>query len=305
MSSGSNPGMTRFVLVGAGATATALGPALRAAGYRPAGIVGRNADRALDLANAIKTRVVADLPEAELYLLCVPDVAIEGIAMRFARIDADWSNRTVLHLSGALGTRVLEPLAERGATTLAFHPVQTFVYPSDSSVLDGIAVGMTGSPDALRTGRKLAARLGLRPVEIREADRPLYHLATALVSNGMVTLSAMAHQILRDCGVDGIESRALLAPLIRASAQNLAAADPGSALTGPVVRGDAETVERHLAGLRATQPFLVPAVAALTTETVWLAVRSGRLDAEVADRILAVVSRYVSVEGGFTDEEEP
>jgi predicted short-subunit dehydrogenase-like oxidoreductase (DUF2520 family) len=306
----------RFVMIGAGATASALGPALRAAGYDAAAVIGRDPDRAARLARSLgaatahfglepRTGTWADLPDAELYCICVPDRVIPEVAEALARLSLDWKGRRVLHVSGGLDASPLAPVAARGAVTLAFHPVQTFTLRTDAGSFDGISVGVSGNGSGREAGLDLAARMGLRAVIVEDTDRPLYHLATALVSNGAVTLSAMAHEVLAACGIGGEESRRLLAPLVTATARNLASGEPGSVLTGPVVRGDAETVERHLARLAGGGSHLVPAVASLTTETVRLAVRSGRLDEDSAGRILEIISRFLDAEGHSPQEMEP
>lgn len=298
----------RFVLIGAGAAARALGLAMRAAGFEAAAVVGRDLARADRLAKELGTSALgaseADR-DAVLWCLCVPDGAIRSVADGLARDGEDWSGRTVLHVSGAHDASPLGAVAGLGAVTLAFHPVQTFTSLSDSHSLDGICVGISGDEKGRGAGLDLADRLGLRPVIVEDADRPLYHLATTLVSNGVVTLSAMAHEVLASTGIGATEARRLLAPLVMASASNLVDGTPESVLTGPVSRGDAGTVESHLDRLSQSGPHLVPTVAALTTETVRLAMRSGRLDAVAAERILEIISRFLGYEDSFLDEMEP
>lgn len=298
----------RFILIGAGAVAGALGPGLRGAGFEPAGVVGRSPGRAARLADRLGTVVLeADaVPgDARLVACCVPDDALDDVVAALAARPADWTGKTVLHVSGAHGAGSLGPLAARGAVTLAFHPVQTFVWPADEAVLRGVGVGLSGDDAGREAGIALAKALGMTPVTIEEGDRPLYHLATALVSNGVVTLSAMAHEILAGCGVDEDAGRRLLAPLIAASARNLEQGLPGAVLTGPVVRGDGDTVRAHVDRLADRLPHLVPVVGALVTETVRLAVRTGRLDRDAAAGILDTLLGQLRSDDSFTDDPEP
>ena len=298
----------RFVLIGAGAAARALGLALRRAGCEAVAVLGRDPARTAKLAGelgAVPARTSEAGGRAALWCVCVSDGAIRGVAENLAGAQAEWTGRTVLHLSGANDSSPLDPLAALGAVTLAFHPVQTFTPSSDARSFDGISVGISGDAAGRNAGLDLAARLGLRPVIVEDADRPLVHLATALVSNGAVTLSAVAHEVLASCGIAGEDAARMLAPLVMASARNLQEGNPQSVLTGPVARGDAGTVQRHLECLEATGPHLVPVVAAVMTETVRLAVRSGRLGGEEAGQILEIISRILGSEGRLPAKMEP
>lgn len=288
------PAFPSFVTVGAGALASALAPALVEAGYRPAGVVSRDRKRAEWLADRLACPVVdwAGV-QANLVVCCVPDDALESVVTALAAAVPDWSGRIVVHTSGARDDSVLAGLAGLGAVTCAFHPIQSFVYPSGPGDLRGVSVAIGGDSAGLAAASRLAKDLGLNVVRVPDDSRALYHLATAIASNGLVTLAALAADLLAECGIDRRQGLAALGPLVAATVDHVDRDGPDRALTGPVIRGDVTTVERHFAALAAVSPGLVSFYGSLVTETVRLAVRSGRLDRWSAARILDVVTAWV------------
>jgi predicted short-subunit dehydrogenase-like oxidoreductase (DUF2520 family) len=195
---------------------------------------------------------------AEVVLLCVPDSAIGDAARAVA--SAAPGLRFLGHTSGATSLEALGPVAE----TFSLHPLQTV--PAADTDLTGAPCAVAGStPAALGLARDLAGAFGMRPFEVREEDRAAYHAAAAMASNFLVALEESAAALLADAGA-GAEARELLAPLVLRSAANWV--DGGAeALTGPIARGDDETVERHLAALADTAPELLDLYRALAERT--------------------------------------
>ena len=160
--------------------------------------------------------------------------------------------------------------------------------PDDLSRLSGISYGVTAPAELRPLAARLVADLGGVPEWIGEADRPLYHAALAHGANHLVTLVNEAADRLRDAGVAQPEK--VLAPLLRAALENaLRLGD--DALTGPVARGDAGTVARHLTQLTATAPESVPAYLALARRTADRAMAAGRLRPVDAEPLLGVLDR--------------
>jgi predicted short-subunit dehydrogenase-like oxidoreductase (DUF2520 family) len=190
---------------------------------------------------------------AHVVLLCVPDSEIAAAALSIA----PGTNRLVGHCSGAT---TLEPLAPHEAFSL--HPLMT-VSGSDTSFA-GAGCAVAGStPNALATARELAARLEMNAVEIADADRAAYHAAASIASNFLVTLEAAAERVLTTAGAD----RELLVPLVRATVENWAALGPERALTGPIARGDEQTVARQRAAIAERGPDLLALFDALAQAT--------------------------------------
>jgi predicted short-subunit dehydrogenase-like oxidoreductase (DUF2520 family) len=176
---------------------------------------------------------------AELVLLCVPDTAIADTA---ARIEpGPW----VGHVSGATPLVALNPHERR----FGLHPLQTFTRARGPEQLDGAWAAVTAEGDEARElGFELARLLGLEPFELAEDARPLYHAGAAIASNYLVTLHRVAADLFRAAGAP---PEALM-PLMRRTIDN------GFELTGPIERGDWETVEAHRRAIRAARPELEP-----------------------------------------------
>jgi predicted short-subunit dehydrogenase-like oxidoreductase (DUF2520 family) len=182
--------------------------------------------------------------EAELYLLCVPDRAIVEVASSIA--PGPW----VAHVSGATSLAALAPHERR----FSVHPLQTIVHSRGPEQLDGAWGAVTAeTPEARELAFDLATLLGLRPFELADVDRPLYHAAAAFASGYLVTLYRTAASLFEE--VDA-PPEALL-PLMRRTIDN------GFELTGPISRGDWTTVQAHVDALRARRPELEPVYRAL------------------------------------------
>ena len=299
-------------VIGAGAAGRALALRLADHGYPVRAVLSRTAASAEALAALVGAPVAADrldrLPgDVRLVVLAAPDGALAGLAETLVEKRHAWAETVVVHASGALSADVLAPLADVGATVLAFHPLQALPPGADGAALDGATVGLQGTPRAVAAGVELAAGLGLRYLVTEAEDRPRYHLAATMASNFLVTLVGMVQETLASIGLDRAQAIGVIEPLLRGTLDNLSAASPEEALTGPVVRGDLETLKRHGLALRAHLPQLVPAYAALSVETVRLAVRSGRLAPERAERVLTLMQQMVTIplpeRGGEADRE--
>jgi len=181
-----------------------------------------------------------DSAGADLVLLCVPDRAIADVA---AEIEpGPW----VAHVSGGTPLAALDPHTRR----FSLHPLQTFTRDRGPEQLDGAWGTVTGeTEEAIRTASDLATVLGLRPFPLRDDSRALYHAGASIASNYLVTLRRIAGELLDEAGVPA----EALDPLMRRVIDN------GFQLTGPIERGDWETVARHRAAIAETAPHLLAA----------------------------------------------
>lgn len=234
-------------VVGAGRAGLGLARALAPAGV-PLTLLVRRArpDVALPLAGPGTWPAV--LRTAGLVLLAVPDDAIGPVA---AALAADAAPGAVaLHCSGLLDRSVLAPLAERGLVTGSFHPCQALADPATvPERLRGAWAALEGEPGAVAVGHALAEALGMHAFEIAAAAKPRYHAAAVLASNYAVGLAGAAERVLAASGVPAAVAARVFGPLLAGTAANVTALGPAAALTGPVRRGDAGTVARHLAVL--------------------------------------------------------
>jgi predicted short-subunit dehydrogenase-like oxidoreductase (DUF2520 family) len=208
---------------------------------------------------------------AEVALLCVPDDEIETAAESVAA--AVPPLRFVGHVSGATALDALAAAGSAGADVFSLHPLQTI--PDPGSDLVGAPCAIAAStPAALALARELALLLEMRPFDVPDEARAGYHAAAAIASNLLVALEESAAGLLERSGVDH-PPRELLAPLVLRTAANWAERGP-DALTGPIARGDAATVERHLEALRELAPELVPMYEALAERAHELAATEAR-----------------------------
>lgn len=203
------------------------------------------------VAARLEERGVDLRPEgADVVLLCVPDSAISSTVECQTLVRSQW----VAHTSGAT------PLSALGSHERRFglHPLQTFNRSGDPTQLDGAHAAVTGEADEAReVGRELARLLGLQPFDLDESDRALYHAGAAVASNYLVTLHRAASELLEEAGAPP----AGLEPLMRRVIDN------GFELTGPIARGDWETVDRHLDAIRGRKPALEPLYRVLAEAT--------------------------------------
>lgn len=278
-------------VVGPGRVGSVLGAALERAGHT---VVAASA-----ISERSRTRVAAHLPNAEirepaavvaaadLVLLTVPDDDLASLVTGLAETDTPVSGTLVAHASGSHGYGVLSPLTALGALPLALHPVMTFTgRPEDLDRVASCAFGVT-APDALRPiAEALVVEIGAEPVWIPEERRALYHAALAGGANHLVTLVAESAELLRTAGV--AEPGRMLGPLLGAALDNALRLGI-TGLSGPVLRGDADTVARHVTQLREHAPEGVAAYVALARLTADRALAAGLLKPRDAERLLDVL----------------
>lgn len=282
----------RVGVVGAGRVGAVLGAALAAAGHRVVAVSAvseASLERAATLLPDVPVHPVEEVvAAADLVLLAVPDDALTDLVAGLATTKVWRSGQIAAHTSGAHGLAPFAPAVDQGVIPLALHPAMTFTGTSlDLARLHEACFGIT-TPEPLRAvAEALVMEMGGEPVWVPEESRPLYHAALAHGSNHLVTLVAQAREILADAGVEHGER--LLRPLLQASLDN-ALASGDSALTGPVARGDAGTVDTHLRVLDALAPDIRPAYAAHATATARRALRTGRLRPDQAAPILELTS---------------
>lgn len=201
---------------------------------------------------------------ADLWLIAVPDDAIADVAERLARAPGP-RPAAAAHCAGAIPAALLAPLAAQGVACGSFHPAMTFRgAEGDAEALAGAVFAIEGEPRAVELLERLADRLGVARVAVAAESKARYHTALVLASNGRMALDAAAVGLLEEAGLDEGEALALLRPLTSRTEENLRAATPAHALTGPVARGDARTVRSQLDAL-ADRPRLLALYRALGT----------------------------------------
>jgi predicted short-subunit dehydrogenase-like oxidoreductase (DUF2520 family) len=211
-------------------------------------VIGSGGRAGSAIAARLRERGIAVREDGDLRLLCVPDHTIAEVARAIA--PGPW----VAHVSGATPLAALEPHARR----FSVHPLQTLVHGQGPEQLDGAWGAVTAeSEEARRHALWLAETLGLRPFALRDDRRALYHAGAAVASSFLVTLYRSASRLLHEAEVPP----EALVPLMQRTIAN------GFELTGPLTRGDWETIERHLEAIRAYTPELEQLYTTLTEAT--------------------------------------
>ena len=252
------PGMTakaHIAIVGAGNLGSALALSLRQAGYRIDAVIARSGDASRTRAQRLAKKVGALVLDgslahlrADVVWFCVPDSEIARAARRLAS-KVEWKGRVALHSSGALTSDELGALRERGAWVASAHPLMTFVR-GVQPVLAGVSFAVEGDSRAVRMARRIVKDLGGSACSIRARDKAAYHAWGTFASPLFTALLATTEQVAAAAGVDQETAKERMIPILRQTLANYAAFDAAEAFSGPIIRGDVETVRRHLRGLR-------------------------------------------------------
>lgn len=251
------PGMAakpRIAIVGAGNLGTALAVSLMRAGYPIEAIVARKSGKsgasAKKLAEKVNAPLLFDLDSvaANLVWFCVPDAEIARAAVSAAA--RFWAKgRIALHSSGALTSDELKPLRKKGASVASVHPLMTFVHGSRSP-LAGVSFAIEGDPKAIRIANKIVEDLGGYGYPIRKQDKPAYHAWGAFTSPLFTALLATSEHVASLAGVKQKEARARSIPILLQTLANYSSFGAAGAFSGPVIRGDVDTIRRHLEALQ-------------------------------------------------------
>jgi predicted short-subunit dehydrogenase-like oxidoreductase (DUF2520 family) len=243
-----------LAFVGAGRAGRALAIAAHDAGYQVVAVASRTAAHAAALAHKVGARHVATpvraARAADVTFLTVPDAAITPVAATIAASGMALGGHGLVHCSGAHPAAAIGALRQVGAQVGAVHPLQALTLDSDPAVLRGTFFSVEADLELTTTVQRLVAAVGGIAFAAPEGDRALYHAAAVLAGNAPLALLARAAGLLESAGVDPAMATEALATLLEGAARNVRRLGPQAALTGPVVRNDADTVSRHLHALR-------------------------------------------------------
>jgi predicted short-subunit dehydrogenase-like oxidoreductase (DUF2520 family) len=249
------PRKTRFAIIGAGRLGSALALALHRAGNtireivhssRPA--AARKAAQLARLCQARTSAAHAARLDADVVWFCVPDRAIAAAAKQLAA-GTDWRGKIVFHASGALTSDELDVLRRRGASVAALHPLMTFVARAQPE-LTGVPFAMEGDARAVRAAREIVRSLGGESFLIAKNKKAAYHAWGAFTSPLLIALLVTAEEVARAAGISAAAARRRALPILRQTLDNYARLGPAGAFSGPIIRGDVATLQRHLATLR-------------------------------------------------------
>lgn len=243
----------RIGIIGAGKVGIALGHVLRERGFTVSVVASRR-EASLETARryigegVVYTTGNEQVPGlADVIAVTTQDREINKVAEELSRLKGGFEGKTVFHTSGAHTSSELAPLEETGASLGSLHPLQTFPdIDAGIGVLPDTYIFIEGDKRALPVLRTLASAIGAETVVIESGNKVLYHMAAVFVCNLLSALMFSGEGITRKIGID----LQPFYPIIRATLRNIETKGPLAALTGPIVRGDAGTIESHLAALK-------------------------------------------------------
>lgn len=286
----------RIGFIGTGALGSGLALALAQQGYPVTALHNRRPHSAVQLAGRLANCQALASPQAvadaaDIVFITTPDSAIAAVAAALK-----WRpGQGVVHCCGAAGIELLADAAAQGAAAGAFHPCQTFAGlndPADAIArLSGVAFAISAAGWLQGYLEAMARRLGGRPVQVVDADRPLYHAAAVFGCGYLATVLQAAVELWQAAGFSREQAIDALLPLSRATLENIANLGLPAALTGPAVRGDAATVQAHLQAIAGRRPELTDLYLALTAASLNLTANAGD-DSQAAENIGPLLRQY-------------
>jgi predicted short-subunit dehydrogenase-like oxidoreductase (DUF2520 family) len=249
------PTNAHITLIGAGSLAHALGLALRAAGYKIDMVVSRppatSRNRAAALAKVLGAGAITlseFQPASDIVWLCHTDDALAKTARLLSR-KKGWTGKIVLHSSGALSSDVLAPLQRAGAFTASLHPMMTFV-PGTAPVMKNVPFAVEGHRQAVAAARKIVHALQAEIFVLQKEAKVLYHALGSFSSPMIVATLVTAERVGRAAGLSRNQVVKIMGPILEQTIRNYLEKGAAAAFSGPIQRGDLNTVRQHLRDLR-------------------------------------------------------
>ena len=288
----------RIGLIGAGQLGSGLALALAANGYNVAAVASRTPASALasQIPGCTALEGPQELAEAcDLVFITTPDEVINQVASQ-----VEWRpDQGVVHCCGAHSLELLEPAAKQGAATGSFHPFQTFAFleMADDAVdrMRGISFAVDGTGWVEGFLRKLASRLGGKALALKPEDRALYHASAVLVCSHLVALLRATTEVWGAMGVPQEAALPVILPIAKATLANVSRVGIEASLTGPVVRGDLTTIQKHLEALEERAPRVISVYCCLALESLTLA--AARVDEDTLDAMKRLVTDWLRKPG--------
>ena len=288
-------------IIGTGKVGTALAVALRRAGYNLGPVWSRSESKAaaaaaLIGADSYSVHSMTDVAKnSDIIFITTTDNSIKTVAE-----NVDWKNgQFVVHCSGVHSLDVLSHASNLGAIPGSFHPCIPFPdFESAIISLPGSTFAIEGGHNIAELLRKMAESLKCGSIFLSSGDKPFYHAAAVFVSNFMVAIVDSACKLLADIGVPSEAAINMLMPLMESNLKNIGKIGTTAALTGPVARGDTETIEKHLDSLGTKKPELKELYIKLAERTVFIAIQKGTLNKKSADKIMSILKKATLVNRG-------
>jgi predicted short-subunit dehydrogenase-like oxidoreductase (DUF2520 family) len=263
-------------IIGCGRVGRALSIALKNSGYSLSVLMDKNR-KVVDFMRALfpESLVTADYkdwPHFDVLFIAVNDDYITTTGQELADSTIEFGKSIVAHTSGVLTSESLSPLERRGVKIASMHPVQTFSgAQNDTYKLRNSFFALEGKAEAINVLQGVIADIGGKSFVISPDFKPTHHLACVLASNYVITLMNMAVSLFEPLEIPKHQIKSILLPLMKNAVENISNQEMSSALTGPISRGDLQTVEKHINLLQTNNSDLLKLYADLGLETVKLA----------------------------------
>ncbi|HEY5532336.1 MAG TPA: DUF2520 domain-containing protein [Candidatus Anoxymicrobiaceae bacterium] len=284
----------KVAIIGSGRVGTAMALLLSERGYDVVCVADPEQQVRTRAAGLSGAEPVADDVEAarlaDIIIITTPDSAIASTCRSIVDSGVEVRGKKFVHMSGALSLTALEPARHAGAQVLSIHPLQTFADMEGAvKALPGSTFGVTCEPSLEGWASVFVSDLEGTMQLIRDEDKVLYHAAAVMASNFLAMMEYAALTIARGLGFSDDAFAEAFAPLYRASVENVARLGPVEALTGPLVRGDAGTIEKHLTALAEFDPGLATLYSRVCLWGLNLVEERGNLDRESIDQMRALL----------------
>ena len=233
----------KIAIIGFGKLGQTLAKALKNTTWNLVGVFDKECDKGKNIVQALQLRYYDNLEtllfEADIIFLTVPDNLITTLAQKIATLNYNNKNQYFFHCSGSQNLDALQPL--HTSNIGCFHPLQAFT--ENTTSLENTYVAIDGEQSSLNIAIKLAHTLNAVPIHVPANDKPLYHAAACILSNYLVSLTCIAEDIFMKWSIP----REALFGLLQSTVSNIeSATNTASALTGPLSRGDSNTISQHL-----------------------------------------------------------
>jgi predicted short-subunit dehydrogenase-like oxidoreductase (DUF2520 family) len=286
--------MIKLGFIGAGKVGSALAVRLRSKGYPVVAVCDAKRDAAEIFAKAVNGSKIVETNQdvadaADVIFITTPDGYINTVAAQ-----VKWkAGQSAVHCSGGNTTAILTPAREMGAKVGVFHPGQMFADREKAiDNIQGATFDVEAEEPLLSTLKEIASALDGHWIEVKAGDRPVFHVAEEFTSLYMMLLARLSAKLMQALGISEKQSIQVNLPMMRATTSNFEAFGTSRALTGPVDRGDVETIKRHIDGLRKTYSSVLPLYRELALQNIPFALEHGSINQQQAEQIEAVLKTY-------------
>ena len=285
-----------FAVVGCGRLGTALAKHLTAAGYPLVGLASRSLASAKETATLIDAACYGDpiwemTKTADVVFLTTPDGIISQAFKTVLENSGFKPGAVVLHCSGAHPSTILKPSDTQNIHIGSMHPMQSFASKSVSgNPFDGIIISVEGSEKAVSIATAMATDLGAVCLPLATKGKTLYHASAVVASNYLVALMQMALNFMETAGISSDQAFGVLSPLVNGTLSNIEKNGVTDALTGPIARGDVETVQRHLTAILTQSPEFIDLYKILGRYTVNIAEKKQTVPRDQITKLRKILS---------------